>query len=100
MEQQYSEEFKREAVRLVIQGNRIIREVEDELGVSFHALKYWKSKYRKEEESDLISKGYKMTPEEEIRILKKEIADVTEERDILKKAIAVFSKKPKLNIPS
>ena len=39
-----------------------------------------------------------MSPEEENRILKKELADVTEERDILKKAIAVFSKRPKLNM--
>jgi hypothetical protein len=30
-------------------------------------------------------------------MLKKELADVMEERDILKKAIAVFSRKPKIN---
>jgi transposase len=33
--------------------------------------------------------------DEELRRLKKELLDVTEERDILKKALAIFSKKPR-----
>jgi transposase len=45
----------------------------------------------------LVAGGLRISPEEEMRLLKKELADVMEERDILKKAIAVFSRKPKTN---
>jgi transposase len=45
----------------------------------------------------MVAGGLKISPEEEVRLLKKELADVMEERDILKKAIAVFSRKPKTN---
>jgi transposase len=100
MRKRSSEEFKRETVRLLIQGGRKIKQVAEELGINYWTLKGWLEKYGKQEQADLVSKGLKMTPEEENRLLKKELADVAEERDILKKAIAVFSKKQKLNILS
>jgi transposase len=97
MRKRHSEEFKREAVRLVIQSGRKVKQVSEELGLNYWTIKEWIKKYGKEEQADLVAKGLKMTPEEEVRILKKELADIAEERDILKKAIAVFSKKPKTN---
>lgn len=98
MAKQYTEEFKKEAVRLVIQSGRKIKQIARDLEVNPWTLKDWVKKYDKEARADLISQGLKMSPEEENRILKKELSDVTEERDILKKAIAVFSRKPKTNI--
>ena len=95
-----SEEFKRETVRLIIQGGRKVKQVAEELGINYWTVKGWIKQYGRQEQADLVSKGLKMTPEEENRLLKKELADVAEERDILKKAIAVFSKKPKLNMLS
>ena len=97
MAEHHSEEFKKEAVRLVIQSGRKVKQIAAELGVNAWTVKGWVKKYDKETRAELISQGLKMSPEEENRILKKELADVTEERDILKKAIAVFSKKPKIN---
>jgi len=95
-----SEEFKRETVRLIIQGGRKVKQVADELGINYWTVKGWIKQYGGQEQADLVSKGLKMTPEEENRLLKKELADIAEERDILKKAIAVFSKKPKLSMLS
>ncbi len=40
-------------------------------------------------------KGRLKPPDEELRRLKKELSDVTQERDILKKALAIFSKEPR-----
>jgi transposase len=40
-------------------------------------------------------KGRLKPAEEELRRMKRELADVTQERDILKKALAIFSKEPK-----
>lgn len=98
MGKRHSKEFKKEAVRLVVQSGRKIKQIAEELGINPWTIKDWVKKYDKETRSDLISQGFKMSPEEENRILKKELADITEERDILKKAIAVFSKKPKINM--
>lgn len=92
-----SEEFKRETVRLIIQGGRKVKQVAEELGMNYWTVKGWVKQYGRQEQANLVSQGLRMTPEEENRLLKKELADVVEERDILKKAIAVFSKKPRLN---
>jgi len=94
---QRNEEFKREAVRLVIQSGRQVKKIAEELGVNLWTLREWLKKYRDQEHGNLVASGLKITPEEEIKILKKELADIAEERDILKKAIAVFSRKPKTN---
>lgn len=98
MAEHHSDEFKKEAVRLIIQSGRKVKQIAAELGVNAWTVKGWVKKYDKETRAELISQGLKMSPEEENRILKKELADITEERDILKKAIAVFSKKPKINM--
>jgi len=97
MEKKHSEEFKKEAVKLIIKSKRKMKQISEELGVNYWTLKDWLEKYGKQIHSELVDSGLKMTPEEEIRLLRKELADAQEERDILKKAIAVFSKKPKIN---
>ena len=94
----HTEEYKKEAVRLVIKNNRRIKLVATELGINHWTLKDWVEKHGKQIQVELVDQGMTISPEEENRRLKKELADVTEERDILKKAIAVFSKQPKTNI--
>ena len=58
------------------------------LGVSAHSLYEWRKKFASE-----VSKGGDQA--DEIRQLKRELARVTEERDILKKAAAYFAKDAK-----
>jgi transposase len=98
MGSKYSEEFKRDAVKLVLERGGRRKLVASELGINHWTLKDWQNQYAKETREEMVQKGQiKLTSEEELRLLKKELADVQEERDILKKAIAVFSKKPKIN---
>ena len=90
----YDRAFKVEAVRLVTEERRKVTEVARELGINANQLHRWKSTYGGlVEEGQLAFPGKgRLTPEqEELRRLRRELADVTEERDILKKAMAVFS---------
>ena len=87
----YSEEFRREAVRLVNSG-RPLKQVAHELGVSPVSLRDW----RRQEvtASGKASSGKASVPrlEEENRRLRRENERLREEREILKKATAFFAK--------
>jgi len=80
----YTEEFKRDAVSQVRDRGRSVKEVAASLGVCTKSLYDWCRTYGKPQ----------ATPEEakELRRLKAELAQVKEERDILKKAAAYFAK--------
>jgi transposase len=82
----YDEAFKREAVRLVFNSGKSVPAIAKDLGVSDNSLYLWKRAYGKEPDST------GMTPlEKENQFLKKELAEALMERDILKKAVAIFS---------
>jgi len=93
---QYTQEFKKEAVEYSLSSKKTAETVARDLGISPHNLKRWRAQYRKDGELAFPGHGKKnLTPqEEENRRLKKELIDITQERDILKKALAIFTKKP------
>jgi transposase len=91
----YDREFKLEAVRLVTQGGRSVVEVAKDLGIHENLLYNWRRKYLDDRVHSFPGKGHLKPAEEELRRLKKELTDVKEERDILKKALAIFSKHPR-----
>ena len=86
----FSDEFKRDAVAQITERGYPVAEVSQRLGVSQHSLYEWRKKFSKPAagsgEDDQAA---------EIRRLKRELAHVTEERDILKKAAAYFAKDAK-----
>ena len=84
----FTEEFKRDAVREITERGYPVAGVSQRLGVSQHSLYEWKKKFG-------ISNGKTSDEADEIRRLKKELARVTEERDILKKAAAYFARNVK-----
>ena len=84
----FSDEFKRDAVAQITERGYPVAEVSQRLGVSQHSLYAWKKKFSKPSGGDGDQAA-------EIRRLKKELARVTEERDILKKATAYFAKDAK-----
>jgi len=92
----YSSEYKYESARLVMERGGKIRAVARELGMSHWTLKDWVKQYGAEINTQCLSSG-QMAPEEENRLLKKELASLREDHEILKKAIAIFSSKPKIN---
>ena len=91
----YDREFKVEAVKLVTGGGRGVVEVARNLGIHENLLYKWKEKYTEDMAHAFPGKGRLKPAEEELRRMKRELADVTQERDILKKALAIFSKEPK-----
>ena len=89
--QKYDPEFKREAVRLATRGDKSIAQVARDLGLSPNMLSAWKSQLKNDPEFSFPGKGHLKPHEEEIRQLKKKLRDAEEERDILKKALGIFS---------
>lgn len=88
---EYSKEFKVEAVRMVIDGNRKISEVARELDIPANLLGRWLKQYQAGKLESFPGKG-RMSPEdEEIRRLKRENERLRLEHEILKKAVAIFS---------
>ena len=85
----FSDEFKQDAVRQITERGYPVSEVSERLGVSTHSLYACKKKF-----SNLSCSGDEERASE-IRRLKKELARVTEERDILKKATAYFARDAK-----
>jgi transposase len=87
----YDPEFKREAVRLAARGDKSMAQVARDLGLSPNVLSVWKSQLRNAPEFSFPGKGQLKPHEEEMRKLKKKLRDAEEERDILKKALGIFS---------
>lgn len=86
----YSREFKIKAVELSNQRGNLVSVVE-ELSVSYDNLKRWKKEYKDGRFNESAVKT-KSPEAEEIARLKKELYNITMERDILKKAVSIFSK--------
>jgi len=93
----YSEEFKRDAVSLSYKSDKSMTEIADDIGINRSVLVRWRKEYDELGEKAFPGNGLrKLSPlEEENLRLKRELADVKEERDILKKAVHIFSRKPK-----
>ena len=87
----YDSSFKRESVRLADESDKTDRQIEDELGSYQGALRHWRNSLQKDGVHAFPGKGHQTPLEEEVRKLRKELARVERERDILKKAAAYFS---------
>jgi transposase len=88
----YSNEFKLEAVRLYETSRKGAREVESELDITPGLLSKWRGRYRQDQQAAFPGTGHQTDMEAELRRLKRELEVVRQERDILKKAIQVFSR--------
>ena len=91
----FTKTFKLDAVRLTEEAGRSVASVARELDIGANLLHRWRKQYLDHSEEAFPGKGHLQSKDEEIRQLRRELTDVTEERDILKKAIAVFSKRPR-----
>lgn len=89
----YSLEFKLKAVELSNERGSLVN-VANELNVSTDNIKRWKKEFNK---GKLTNKSVpiKSPEEQELIRLRKELADIKLERDILKKAVGIFSKSDK-----
>ncbi|MDT0678839.1 transposase [Autumnicola musiva] len=88
----YSKEFKQKAVELSsVRGN--VSEIAGELGIRAELLYRWRRGFTQDPSLSFSGNGNKqLSPEaKELARLKRELADVTMERDILKKSVDIFS---------
>jgi transposase len=89
---QYTREFKQNAVKLWQDSGKAAADIEKDLGLKSGQLYSWKYQFRKETTAEADGSAAESA---EIRRLKKELALVKQERDILKKAISIFSQPSK-----
>ena len=85
----YTEEFKRSALEMAAKGDVSIAQLERDLGMTAGLIYKWRDRYRVEDGE--LKPSEERDTQAEIRRLKRELAIAREERDILKKAIQVFS---------
>ena len=88
----FSKEFKQEAIRLVLEGNRSSPEVAQELGIRTNLLYRWRREYELNMEESFRGSGNRTNSEEKLRQAYHENEILRQERDILKKALAIVSK--------
>ena len=88
----YSKDFKQEAVRLYETSGKSAREIEQDLDITPGMLQKWRARLRQEGEQAFPGKGHQAEADAELRRLKRELEITRQERDILKKAIEVFSR--------
>jgi len=91
----YTQEFKREAVNLILEQGYSIAEASRNLGINYNMLSRWKVEQEKHGEESFPSKGHMTKEQAELSRLKAENKRLRMERDILKKATAFFAKEMK-----
>ena len=91
MRKQYDKEFKINAVRLYEESGKLLREVEKELGVGTGCISHWRKELQDQGELSFPGNGKLNEKDAEMARLKRELEIVKQERDILKKAVGIFS---------
>lgn len=84
----YPAEFRSEAVRLAKSGQKSLTQLSKDLGISLESLRNW---IAREQIDSGERAGLTTSEREEVRALRREIRQLREEREILKKAAAFFA---------
>ena len=90
----YSEEFRKEALKLLATSGKSKTELEDELGLTHGLLRKWELRYQVNSETNELERSEIEALKAENRRLKRELEIVRQEREILKKTVTIFSKNP------
>jgi transposase len=88
----YTREFKVEAVRLLETSGKPGHEIEKELGIGSGQVYRWRAQLAQEGSGLRAFPGNGKPRDEELATLRKENKNLREERDILRKAVAIFSR--------
>jgi transposase len=88
----FTKEFKLEAVHLVQRSGKSQAQVARELGIAERILHHWCKLFADHGQQAFVGSGHQTPQEEELRRLKRELEVTRQERDILKKALALFSR--------
>jgi transposase len=91
-QKKYSKEFKMETLEISRSSGKSDSQLERELGLSRGCLYNWRKQIEREGEQAFRGRGRLKAEDERIRQLERELAIVRQERDILKKAMAIFTR--------
>lgn len=87
----FSKEFKQDAVELVTVRGHDLVEVARDLGIRPDNLRRWKRQFEEDGQDAFPGSGRRKPEDEEMHQMRMEVRRLREEREILKKALAVFS---------
>lgn len=90
----YTKEFKVEAVHLLESSQKSQAQIARELGVADSTLSQWRKDLSEHGHDAFPGSGHQTPLEEENRQLKREVERLRQEREILKKALGIFSRVP------
>ena len=94
-QQKRTKEFKLETIELARTSGKTDSQVERELGISRGSLYQWRKEIEWAGDQAFPGKGHLKADAEYVRNLERELAIVQQERDILEKALAIFSRNPR-----
>ena len=91
----FTTEFKHEAVKLVVERGMTVSQASRDLGLHVNVLRTWVRDAKANGKQAFPGRGKQRPDDAEVSRLRRELAKVQTERDILKKAIAYFAKEPR-----
>lgn len=91
-QQQHTKEFKLETIELARTSDKNDSQLERELGLSRGCLYNWRKEVERDGAQAFPGKGRLKAVDEYVRGLERELVIVQQERDILKKALAIFTR--------
>jgi len=91
----YTRTFKLEALELLRTSGKSSSQIERDLGITRGMLLKWRDRYQISEAGGGLEPSDLESAKAEIRRLRRELANVEEEREILKKAVNIFSRRGK-----
>ena len=91
----FTPEYKEEIIKLVTERRKNISEVAKDIGVTSTSIRRWITQYSEYGKDAFPGKGNLRAEDDKIRKLMRDNIDLKEENEILKKAMAIFSRDAK-----
>ena len=92
----YTDEFKREVLAMAASGEKSIPELASDLGINANLIYRWRQRYQIDEEAEQLRPSNERQLIAENRRLRRALETAQQERDVLKKAIQIFSQDRRL----
>jgi transposase len=92
MSKKFDPAYKLEVCKTVDSGHATVAEMSRETGISENTLYIWMKRYRENRDKPFVGSGRILPENEEMVRLRREVKDLREENEILKKAAAYFAK--------
>ena len=95
MSKRFDPAYKLEVCKSIASGHATVAEMAREIGVSENTLYKWLKRFRENNDKPFVGSGRILPENEEMVKLRREVKDLREENEILKKAAAYFAKNQK-----